>query len=173
MASLNRVQLIGRAGADPEVRYMTNGDCVCNIRLATTESWKDKASGDKKEITEWHRCVLYRKLGEVAGQYVKKGSLLYLEGRIRTRKWTDKEGQERYTTEIEISEMQMLGGKPQPDQSASEKPAAAGASNAGSNAAADRKAPAYSDMGEDDIPFVNMQSECDKLMRPPRARRHA
>jgi single-strand DNA-binding protein len=109
MASVNKVILVGNLGADPETRYMTNGDAVCNIRLATTESWKDKASGEKKEITEWHRVVFYRKLAEIAGQYLKKGSQVYLEGRIRTRKWTDKEGQERYTTEIEATEMQMLG----------------------------------------------------------------
>ena len=111
MASVNKVILVGNLGADPETRFMPNGDAVANIRLATTESWKDKASGEKKEITEWHRVVLYRKLGEIAGQYLKKGSAVYIEGRIRTRKWQDKEGQERYTTEIEANEMQMLGGK--------------------------------------------------------------
>ncbi len=109
MASVNKVILVGNLGADPETRYMPNGDAVCNIRVATTESWKDKQSGEKKEITEWHRVVFYRKLAEIAGQYLKKGSQVYLEGRIRTRKWTDKEGQERYTTEIEANEMQMLG----------------------------------------------------------------
>ena len=113
MASVNKVILVGNLGADPETRYMPNGDAVANIRLATTESWKDKASGEKREITEWHRVVFYRKLAEIAGQYLKKGSAVYVEGRIRTRKWQDKEGQERYTTEIEANEMQMLGGKPQ------------------------------------------------------------
>ena len=108
MASINKVILVGNLGADPETRYMPNGDAVCNIRVATTESWKDKQSGEKKEITEWHRVVFYRKLAEIAGQYLKNGSQVYLEGRIRTRKWTDKEGQERYTTEIEANEMQML-----------------------------------------------------------------
>lgn len=109
MASVNKVILVGNLGADPEMRYMPNGDAVCNIRVATTESWKDKQSGEKREITEWHRVVFYRKLAEIAGQYLKKGSQVYLEGRIRTRKWQDKEGQERYTTEIEAQEMQMLG----------------------------------------------------------------
>ncbi len=109
MASVNKVILVGNLGADPEVRYMPNGDAVANIRLATTESWKDKASGEKKEITEWHRVVFYRKLAEIVQQYVKKGSALYIEGRIRTRKWQDKDGQDRYTTEIEATEMQMLG----------------------------------------------------------------
>ena len=113
MASVNKVILVGNLGADPETRYMPNGDAVANIRLATTESWKDKASGEKREITEWHRVVFYRKLAEIVGQYLKKGSSVYVEGRIRTRKWQDKEGQERYTTEIEANEMQMLGGKPQ------------------------------------------------------------
>ncbi len=110
MASVNKVILVGNLGADPETRYMPNGDAVANIRLATTESWKDKASGERKEITEWHRVVMYRRLGEIAGQFLKKGSSIYIEGRIRTRKWQDKEGQERYTTEIEASEMQMLSG---------------------------------------------------------------
>ena len=120
MASVNKVILVGNLGADPETRFMPNGDAVANIRLATTESWKDKASGEKKEITEWHRDVLYRKLGEIAGQYLKKGSAVYIEGRIRTRKWQDKEGQERYTTEIEANEMQMLGGKPAGDSAPSQ-----------------------------------------------------
>jgi single-strand DNA-binding protein len=109
MASVNKVILVGNLGADPESRYMPNGDAVVNIRLATTESWKDKTSGEKKELTEWHRVVFYRKLAEIAGQYLKKGSQVYIEGRIRTRKWQDKDGQDRYTTEIEANEMQMLG----------------------------------------------------------------
>ena len=143
MASVNKVILVGNLGADPETRYMPNGDAVANIRLATTESWKDKVSGEKKEITEWHRVVLYRKLGEIAGQYLKKGSAVYIEGRIRTRKWQDKEGQERYTTEIEANEMQMLGGKPSGESAPSEKPR---------NAQGAPKA-SISDM-DDDIPFT-------------------
>ncbi len=119
MASLCKVMLIGHLGADPETRFMPNGDAVANIRLATTESWKDKATGEKKEITEWHRVVFFRKLAEVVGQYLKKGSAVYVEGRIRTRKWQDKEGQERYTTEIEANEMQMLGGKSREEGQAS------------------------------------------------------
>lgn len=122
MASVNKVILVGNLGADPETRYMPNGDAVANIRIATTESWKDKASGEKREITEWHRVVFYRGLAEIAGKYLKKGSTVYVEGRIRTRKWQDKEGQERYTTEIEANEMQMLGGKPSGDSAPSEKP---------------------------------------------------
>lgn len=121
MASVNKVILVGNLGADPETRFMPNGDAVANIRLATTESWKDKDSGEKKEITEWHRVVFYRKLAEIVGQYLKKGSSVYVEGRIRTRKWQDKEGQERYTTEIEANEMQMLGGKPAGDSAQSQQ----------------------------------------------------
>ena len=103
MASVNKVILVGNLGADPESRYMPNGDAVVNIRLATTESWKDKASGEKRELTEWHRVVFYRKLAEIAGQYLKKGSQVYIEGRIRTRKWQGQDGQDRYTTEIEAN----------------------------------------------------------------------
>ncbi len=159
MASVNKVILVGNLGADPEVRYMPNGDAVANIRLATTESWKDKASGEKKELTEWHRVVFYRKLAEIVGQYLKKGSALYVEGRIRTRKWTDKEGQERYTTEIEANEMQMLGGRSGGSSSyASGGEAAYGGSMpssapaGGSRPAPAKKAPDFNDM-DDDIPF--------------------
>ncbi|MCL1860157.1 MAG: single-stranded DNA-binding protein [Proteobacteria bacterium] len=109
MASVNKAILVGNLGRDPEIRYMPNGDAVCNVTLATTESWNDKASGERRESTEWHRVVLFRKLAEIAGQYLKKGSQVYFEGRIRTRKWQDKDGSDRYTTEIEASEMKMLG----------------------------------------------------------------
>lgn len=111
MASVNKWIGIGNLGADPETRFMQNGDAVTNIRIACTESWKEKSTGEKKESTEWVRVVFYRKLAEIAGQYLKKGSSCYIEGRIRTRKWQDKSGEDRYTTEIEASEMQMLGGK--------------------------------------------------------------
>lgn len=111
MSSINKVILIGNLGADPETRYTASGDAVCNIRLATTESWKDKNSGEKREMTEWHRVVFYRRLAEIAGQYLRKGSQVYVEGRIKTRKWQDKDGQDRYTTEIEATDMKMLGGK--------------------------------------------------------------
>lgn len=109
MASLNKVQLIGHLGADPETRYTTSGDAVCTIRLATSKSWRDKASGEQRESTEWHRVVLYRRLGEVAGQYLRKGSQVYIEGELQTRKWTDKDGIERYNTQIVAEEMKMLG----------------------------------------------------------------
>lgn len=111
MASLNKVQLIGHLGADPETRFTTSGDAVTNVRLATSETWKDKASGEQRENTEWHRVVFYRRLAEVAGEYLKKGSQVYIEGRIKTRKWQDKEGKDQYTTEIEATEMKTLGGK--------------------------------------------------------------
>lgn len=109
MASLNKVQLIGHLGADPETRYTTSGDAVCTIRLATSKSWRDKASGEQRESTEWHRVVLYRRLGEVAGQYLRKGSQVYIEGELQTRKWTDKDGIERYNTQVVAEEMKMLG----------------------------------------------------------------
>lgn len=112
MASVNKVIIVGNLGRDPETRYMPNGDAVCNIAVATTETWKDKATGEKKEQTEWHRVTMYRKLGEIAGQYLKKGSSVYLEGKLQTRKYTDKDGVERYTTEIIADTMQMLGSGP-------------------------------------------------------------
>lgn len=110
MASVNKVILVGNLGRDPEVRYMPNGEAVCNFSIATTDTWKDKA-GAKQERTEWHAIVMYRKLAEIAGEYLKKGSTVYVEGRLQTRKWQTKEGQDRYTTEIISDQMQMLGGK--------------------------------------------------------------
>ncbi|HTH93817.1 MAG TPA: single-stranded DNA-binding protein [Rhodocyclaceae bacterium] len=163
MASVNKVILVGNLGADPESRYMPNGDAVCNVRLATTESWKDKSSGEKKEITEWHRVVFYRRLAEIAGQYLKKGTPVYIEGRIRTRKWQDKEGQERYTTEIEATEMQMLGRREgmgdSPREGGGSYGGASNASSSGSSSygsgSAPKKPAGNSNMGdfEDDIPF--------------------
>ncbi len=164
MASVNKVILVGNLGKDPEVRYLPNGDAVANVTMATTESWKDKSSGEKRELTEWHRIVFYRKLAEIVGQYLKKGSAMYIEGRIRTRKWTDKEGVERYTTEIEANEMQMLGGRSgtaassggeteyssgggsRPQEPASRAPSPS------PRAPATKKTPDFSDM-DDDIPF--------------------
>lgn len=158
MASVNKVILVGNLGADPETRYMPNGDALATVRLATTESWKDKATGEKKELTEWHRVVFRARLAEIVGQYLKKGSAVYIEGRIRTRKWQDKEGQERYTTEIEAREMQMLGGRSNAP-SASEGEVEYGGSMPSSNSASGqrapapaKKAPSFEDM-DDDIPF--------------------
>ncbi|CAG2159713.1 single-stranded DNA-binding protein [Cupriavidus numazuensis] len=111
MASINKVILVGNLGADPETRYMPSGDAVTNIRIATTDRYKDKQSGETKEATEWHRISMFGKLAEIAGQYLKKGSSVYIEGKIRTRKWQDQSGQDKYSTEIVADQMQMLGGR--------------------------------------------------------------
>ena len=111
MASVNKVILVGNLGADPETRYLPSGDAVANIRLATTDRYKDKATGESKELTEWHRVAFFGRLAEIVNEYLKKGSSVYIEGRIRTRKWTDQAGQERYSTEIVADQMQMLGGR--------------------------------------------------------------
>jgi len=108
---VNKVILIGNLGADPEVRYMENGDAIANIAIATSETWKDKESGEAQERTEWHKVVFFKGLAKIAGDYLKKGSKVYVEGSIRTRKWQDKDGQDRYTTEIVGKELQMLGDK--------------------------------------------------------------
>ena len=111
MASVNKVILVGNLGKDPETRYAPSGDAFCTITVATTDTWKDKATGEKKEATEWHRVVFNGRLAEIAGQYLKKGRAVYIEGGLRTRKWTNKEGVEQYTTEIRADQMQMLGGR--------------------------------------------------------------
>lgn len=165
MASVNKAIIVGNLGRDPETRYMPNGEAVTNITVATTENWKDKNSGEKKELTEWHRITFYRKLAEIAGQYLKKGSQVYVEGRLQTRKWTDKDGIDKYTTEIIADTMQMLGsrqgmggGAPSMDEGGSYGAAPArqggGASDGGAarTSAAARPAPNFSDM-DDDIPF--------------------
>lgn len=108
---INKVILIGHLGADPEIKYMPSGAAVANLSLATTEGWKDKQSGEKQERTEWHRVVLFSRLAEIAGEYLRKGSQVYIEGRLQTRKWQGKDGQDRYTTEIVANDMQMLGGR--------------------------------------------------------------
>ena len=150
MASLNKVLLIGNLGADPETRYTTSGDAVCNIRLATTDSWRDKASGEQRASAEWQRVGFYRRLAEIAGQYLKKGSQVYIEGRIKTRKWQDKDGQERYTTEVEATEMKMLGRREGQGEPVSRDDPFAPAA-AGSNA--NRRPPANVADLDDDIPF--------------------
>lgn len=111
MASVNKVILVGNLGADPETRFLPSGEAVANLRIATTETWKDKQTGERKETTEWHRVSFFGRTAEVCGQYLKKGSQIYVEGRIQTRKWQDKDGQERYTTEIRGEEMKMLGSR--------------------------------------------------------------
>ncbi len=154
MASVNKVILVGNLGKDPETRYMSGGDAVCNITIATSESWKDKNTGEKREITEWHKVVFYRKLAEIAGQYLRKGSSVYVEGRIRTRKWQDKDGNDRYTTEIEATEMQMLGSRQsggQSDQGGYQQPQSRPAANPGQQPRQQQRQ-AYDDLS-DDIPF--------------------
>ena len=111
MASVNKVTIIGNLGRDPEVRYAPSGSAICNAAIATSRSWKDKTSGERQEETEWHRVVFYDRLAEIAGEYLKKGKSVYIEGRLKTRKWTDKDGVEKYTTEIIAQEMTMLGGR--------------------------------------------------------------
>jgi single-strand DNA-binding protein len=111
MASVNKVILVGNLGKDPETRYAPSGDAITNITIATSDTWKDKATGEKKEATEWHRVVFFGRLAEIAGEYLKKGRSVYVEGRLRTRKWQDKDGQDRYTTEIVADQMQMLGSR--------------------------------------------------------------
>jgi single-strand DNA-binding protein len=169
MASVNKVIIVGNLGRDPETRYMPSGDAVTNIAVATTESWKDKSTGEKKELTEWHRIAFFGKLAEIAGQYLKKGSQVYIEGRLQTRKYTDKDGVEKYATEIKADTMQMLGSRqgmgggagagmddgggyssaPPARQNAN---AGAGGGSAGASRPAARPAPNFSDM-DDDIPF--------------------
>ena len=164
MASVNKVILVGNLGKDPETRYMPNGDAVSNVTIATSESWKDKSSGEKKEITEWHRLVFYRKLAEIVSQYLKKGATIYVEGRIRTRKWQDKEGNERYTTEIEVTDMQMLGGRRDSEghQDAGDSAPNSYAPSGASSPA--KKSPSFEDM-DDDIPFVRCDLEHDVIGR--------
>ena len=159
MASVNKVILIGNLGRDPETRYMPNGEAVTNITLATTETWKDRSSGDRQEKTEWHRVTFYRRLAEIAGEYLKKGSQVYVEGRLETRKWTDKEGKDRYTTEIIASEMKMLGsrsgaGAPSYDagDEGATRPAARTAASPGATKPAAKVPGSIADM-DDDIPF--------------------
>ena len=123
MAGINKVIIVGHLGNEPEMRSMPNGEAVANISVATSESWTDKATGERKEVTEWHRIVLYRRLAEIAGQYLHKGSQVYVEGRLKTRKWQDNNGQDRYTTEIQGDNLQMLGSAQAPS-AAAPKPAA-------------------------------------------------
>jgi len=151
MASVNKVILVGNVGRDPETRYMPSGDAIVNLSLATTDQWKDK-NGEKQERTEWHRIVIFGKTAEIAGQYVRKGSQIYIEGRLQTRKWTDKEGQERYTTEIVADRMQMLGSRGGGgDAPMDREPPPAPASEP--RAAPARKSGTAFDDVDDDIPF--------------------
>lgn len=161
MASVNKVILIGNLGRDPETRYSADGAAITNIAIATSETWKDKTTGERKESTEWHRVVFFNRLAEIAGEYLRKGKPVYIEGKLRTRKWTDKEGQERYTTEIVADEMKMLGSREgagggmtmeSDDASAAPapRPSAGGARPAAKPAA--KPAANMADL-DDDIPF--------------------
>jgi len=140
MAGINKVIIVGHLGNDPEMRSMPNGEAVANISVATSEAWTDKNTGERREVTEWHRIVFYRKLAEICGQYLKKGAQVYIEGRLRIRKWQDQNGQDRYTTEIQGDVMQMLGTRPQ---------SADGANNSQPMPQQDASANAF----DDSIPF--------------------
>lgn len=157
MASVNKVTVLGALGRDPELKYMPNGDAVCNISVATSEKYKDKASGEQRENTEWHRITFFGKLAEVVAQYMKKGSSIYVEGKLKTRKYTDKDGIERYVTEINAYEMQMLGGKAEGGTAPAPRPAAAAApaarSGAGYQSSPQDSRRSASPAADDDIPF--------------------
>ena len=168
MASVNKVILVGNLGRDPEVRYMPSGSAICNVTLATTRQWKNKESGEKMEETDWHRVVFFDRLAEISGEYLKKGRSVYVEGRLRTRKWADKEGKDQYTTEVVATEMQMLGSREGmgggagggDDEGAgySERPAPQRSAPASRPTAAARPAPSSKpatgfDNMDDDIPF--------------------
>ena len=155
MASVNKVIVVGNLGADPETRFLPSGEAVTNIRMATTDKWKDKASGEMKEATEWHRISFFGRLAEVAGEYLKKGSQVYVEGSLRTRKWQDKDGQDRYSTEIRADVMQMLGRREGGGEPRGEREARGPAESRAAEpkpAAAKKPAGKFDDM-EDDIPF--------------------
>lgn len=147
MASVNKVIIIGNLGRDPEVRYSADGAAICTISIATSTSWKDKATGEKREETEWHRVVFYNLLAEIAGEYLRQGSAVYVEGRLKTRKWQDKEtGADRYSTEILAEQMQMLGGRSSGDESSHAKAKTRNAALAG-------PVPTGGGVMADDIPF--------------------
>lgn len=165
---VNKVIIVGNCGQDPETRFMPSGGAVTNLSIATSESWKDKTSGEPQERTEWHRVVFFNRLAEIAGEYVKKGSKLYVEGSLRTRKWQGQDGQDRYTTEIVASEMQMLdsrggqdggqdggqgGGYQAPQQGGYQKPAAQSKPQGSQQQATQQQAPQGMDSFDDDIPF--------------------
>lgn len=174
MAAVNKVILVGNLGRDPETRFSPNGGAICNVSIATTRAWKDKATGEKREETEWHRVVFFDRLAEIVQEYLKKGRSVYVEGRLKTRKWQDKDGQERYTTEIVAEEMQMLGGREEGGGGGGgygggggsgygNRAGGGGGGGAGGAGGGARRAPATQDQGgraddpfgpmDDDIPF--------------------
>jgi len=154
MASVNKVIIVGNLGKDPEVRYMPSGSAICSITVATSRQWKDKTSGDKQEETEWHRIVFFDRMAEIAGEYLKKGRPVYVEGRLKTRKWSDKDGVEKYTTEIVADQMQLLGNR---DGGGDEFVSAASPRTAQASPAAKPKPASTPAVGgaawDDDIPF--------------------
>ena len=150
MASVNKVIVVGNLGKDPETRFMPDGKAVCNFSVATTDKWTDKATNEKKEATEWHRISSFGRLAEICGEYLKKGSQVYIEGKLRTRKWQDKEGQDRYTTEIIADAMQMLGSRS--GMGGSEARETREPPTAGETRPAKKPAGQFQDM-DDDIPF--------------------
>ena len=159
MASINKVILIGNLGRDPEVRYAPSGSAICNATIATSRQWKDKTSGERQEETEWHRVVFYDRLAEIAGEYLKQGRSVYVEGRLKTRKWTDKDNVERYTTEVVATEMQMLGGREgggmgggMGDEGGGAAPRSAPPAKPAPSKPAQKSATGFDDM-DDDIPF--------------------
>ena len=158
MASVNKVILIGNLGKDPEVRYAPSGSAICNVTIATSRQWKDKTSGEKQEETEWHRVVFRDRLAEIAGEYLKKGRSVYVEGRLKTRKWTDKDGVEKYTTEIVATEMQLLGsregmgGGDEAGGGQRSAPASRPAAGRPQGSAPAKSSTGFDDM-DDDIPF--------------------
>ena len=157
MASLNKVILIGHLGADPEMRYLQDGTPVASLRVATTETWKDRNTGEKRELTEWHRLSLFRGLAEIAGRYLKKGSQVYVEGRLRTRKWTDPSGADRYSTEIVTDELKMLGKRPEGAGMGADDGPATYTAPARSGLTAPAREPAIAGGGgdfDDEIPFA-------------------
>jgi len=151
---INKVILVGNLGKDPEIKYTASGGAIANLTIATTDSWNDKQTGEKVEKTEWHRIVAYQRLAEIMGEYLKKGSQVYVEGRLQTRKWQDKEGKDHYTTEIVANDMQMLGGRPA--DGGGQGPAGGGGGFRKAPAAQQEPAqpPAFdNDFADDDIPF--------------------
>lgn len=150
---VNKAILIGRLGSDPEVRYSQSGTAIANVNVATTENWKDRESGERQERTEWHRVVFFRRLAEIVAEYLRKGSQVYVEGRIQTRKWQDQEGRDRYTTEIVANEMQMLGGRATADNDTRPPPADASERSPAPPAKGGKKSGDISDDFDDDIPF--------------------
>ena len=150
---INKVILVGNLGKDPETRYMPSGGAVTNVTIATSESWKDKQSGQTQERTEWHNVVFFNRLGEIAGEYLKKGSKVYVEGSLRTRKWQDKSGNDRYTTEIVASEMQMLDSKGGGGGGNYDRDSGGGSQQYNQSAPAPQSAPPADDDFDDDIPF--------------------